>query len=166
MKLERFEEFLTTHEKRIFRYLMGLTANEHDAMDLVQSVFLSVYQHFEQIEEKTALSYTYKIAHNKAMMFLKQNNKYIQCDPQAFVNIPQPKTSNEEVDYSVLRNAVLGLPPRLAAVIQLQYYESMSYKDISEHLGISVKAVESLLVRAKRILRKKILQDSKARRVL
>jgi len=43
-------------------------------------------------------------------------------------------------------------------VIQLQYYEKLSYKDISGALGISMKAVESLLVRAKRILRKKMLQ--------
>jgi RNA polymerase sigma factor (sigma-70 family) len=44
-------------------------------------------------------------------------------------------------------------------VIQLQYYEGLSYKDISSQLGISVKAVESLLVRAKKILRKKLVQE-------
>jgi DNA-directed RNA polymerase specialized sigma24 family protein len=42
MKKECFEEFLTTHEKRIFRYLMGITGNEHDAMDLVQAVFIAI----------------------------------------------------------------------------------------------------------------------------
>ncbi|HNV63248.1 MAG TPA: sigma factor-like helix-turn-helix DNA-binding protein [Candidatus Cloacimonas acidaminovorans] len=50
----------------------------------------------------------------------------------------------------------------MAAVIQLQYYEKMSYKEISATLGISIKAVESLLVRAKRTLRKKILQDKES----
>ncbi len=51
MKKECFEEFLTTHEKRIFRYLMGITGNEHDAMDLVQAVFIAIYEKFESIEE-------------------------------------------------------------------------------------------------------------------
>jgi len=41
----------------------------------------------------------------------------------------------------------------------------MSYKEISEHLGISVKAVESLLVRAKKQLRKKLLKDKSEGRV-
>jgi RNA polymerase sigma factor (sigma-70 family) len=44
-------------------------------------------------------------------------------------------------------------------VIQLQYYESLSYKEISERLGITVKAVESLLVRARKILRKKLVKE-------
>jgi RNA polymerase sigma-70 factor, ECF subfamily len=160
MKKERFEEFLTAHEKRIFRYLMGITANEQDAMDLVQAVFIAIYQKFEGIEERTALAYTYKVAHNKAMSFLKQKSRYVSVDPGSFAHIPEP-TPTEEVDYSTLHKAVAELPPRLAAVIQLQYYEKLSYQEISDHLGISLKAVESLLVRAKRLLRKKIMQDSK-----
>ena len=165
MNKEHFEEFLATHEKRIFRYLMGITASEHDAMDLVQTVFISVYDHFERIEEATALSYVYKIAHNKAMTFIKQRKRYIPIDPDKFKHLPQPQAEPETKDYSSLNLALGQLPPRLAAVIQLQYYENMSYKDIATHLGISVKAVESLLVRAKRILRKKIMQESKSREV-
>jgi DNA-directed RNA polymerase specialized sigma24 family protein len=53
----------------------------------------------------------------------------------------------------------------MAAVIQLQYIRNLSYKDISERLGISLKAVESLLVRAKRVLRKKISQEKPDNRV-
>ncbi|MDI3503902.1 MAG: hypothetical protein PWP64_838 [Candidatus Cloacimonadota bacterium] len=165
MKKERFEEFLTTHEKRIFRYLMGLTANEQDAMDLVQAVFIAIYQKFEWIEESTALSYTYRVAHNKAMTFLKHKSRYINVDPGSFTHIPAPAAA-EEVDYSPLHKAIAELPPRLAAVIQLQYYEKLSYQEIAAELGISLKAVESLLVRAKRILRKKIMQDRKDDKVL
>ncbi|HPF08369.1 MAG: RNA polymerase sigma factor [Candidatus Cloacimonetes bacterium] len=165
MKKELFESFLSSHEQRIYRYLIGLTANEHDAMDLVQAVFISVYEHFERIEEPTALSYVYRIAHNKAMTFLKQKSRYITLDTEKFKNLPQPSPP-EEPDYSDLHTAISGLPPRLAAVIQLQYFEKMSYKEISETLGISVKAVESLLVRAKRILRKKIMQERKDKGVV
>lgn len=160
MKKELFEDFLSQNQQRIYRYLIGLTGNEHDAMDLVQMVFVSVYEHFERIEEATALSYVYRIAHNKAMTFLKQRSRYVTVDSEKFKNLPQPKPP-EETDYSDLLFCLQSLPPRLAAVINLQYYEKMSYKEISEHLGISVKAVESLLVRAKRVLRKKILQERK-----
>ncbi|MCB5258934.1 MAG: RNA polymerase sigma factor [Candidatus Cloacimonetes bacterium] len=161
MKKESFEEFLSAHEKRIYRYLLGLTANEHDAMDLVQTVFIAIYEKFERIEEPTALSYTYRVAHNKAMTFLKQKSRYVDVDPSSFVNVLKAPEPPEEQDYTFLHKALKDLPPRMAAVIQLQYYENMSYKEISTRLGISVKAVESLLVRAKRILRKKIMQGKK-----
>lgn len=158
MKKEHFEAFLTTNEKRIFRYLINLCSNEQDALDILQSVFIAVYQNIDRIEEATALAYTYKIAHNKCMSFLKQNNRYIQVEPSSFNNIPDRSGAEPEIDYAFLNTAVAALPPKLAAVIQLQYYDKLSYKEISSALGISVKAVESLLVRAKRILRKKILQ--------
>jgi RNA polymerase sigma-70 factor (ECF subfamily) len=66
---------------------------------------------------------------------------------------------NDQKDYSLLHSAIKELPPRLASVIQLQYFDKLSYKEIAEKLGISVKAVESLLVRAKKRLRKKLMKD-------
>ncbi|MDD3563977.1 MAG: sigma factor-like helix-turn-helix DNA-binding protein [Candidatus Cloacimonetes bacterium] len=50
-------------------------------------------------------------------------------------------------------------------MIQLQYYEGLSYKEMAQRLSISVKAVETLLVRAQRILRKKIMQDNQENKV-
>jgi len=161
MKKERFEAFLSANEKRIFRYLLSICGNEQDALDLVQSVFIAIYQNLERIEESSALAYCYKIAHNKCMSFLKQKARYVSVDPAAFSSIPDRSAPPKEPDYNQLNQAVADLPPRLAAVIQLQYYEKLSYKEISSHLGISVKAVESLLVRAKRTLKKKMLQDNR-----
>ena len=163
MKKESFEAFLSANEKRIFRYLLNLCGNEQDALDVVQSVFIAVYHNLDRIEDTTALAYTYKIAHNKCMTFLRQRSRYVAVDPSAFLNIADKPGEEPEKDYSDLSRAVAALPPRLAAVIQLQYYDKLSYKEISSALGISVKAVESLLVRAKRILRKKIMQDSAGR---
>lgn len=161
MKKERFEAFLAANEKRIFRYILNLCGNEQDTYDLVQNVFIAIYQSLDRIEEATALAYTYKTAHNKCMSFMKQRSRYVPLDPIKFTNIPDKPTSEPEADHSALHKAVAELPPRLASVIQLQYYDNLSYKEISEALGISVKAVESLLVRAKRILRKKIMQEKR-----
>lgn len=157
--MDYFEEFLSLHEKRIYRYLLGIAKNEQDAMDLVQLTFISVYEKFESIEEKTALAYVYRVAHNKAMTFLKKKSRYVDIDPVVMAQITQAPEKEEETDYSQLQQAISELPPRLAAAIQLQYYEKMSYKEMADSLGISVKAVESLLVRAKRILRKKVMQE-------
>ncbi|MEN6444650.1 MAG: RNA polymerase sigma factor [Candidatus Cloacimonas sp.] len=159
MKKEHFEAFLSSNEKRIYNYVLSLCTNEQDALDIVQTVFIAVFQNLERIEETTALAYTYKIAHNKCLSFLKQKSRYINVEPDKFNGLPERNTNTKEPDYTVLKKAIADLPPRLSAVIQMQYYEKMSYKEISTNLGISVKAVESLLVRAKRILRKKILQD-------
>lgn len=157
MKKEQFEDFLKANEKRIYHYLLTLLGNDTDANDVVQMVFISFYEHIDRIESATAVSYLYRIAYNKSMTFLKQKNRYIPLDPRSFDRVPQPADPTPS-DYSALNSAVKDLPPRLGSVIQLQYYESLSYKEISEQLGISVKAVESLLVRAKKQLRKKLMK--------
>jgi len=159
MHQSQFEAFLLANEKRIYHDLLSLLSNDNDAQDLLQMVFIAFYEHIDRVEEATALSYLYKIAHNKSMTFLKQKNRYISADPRSFDHIPDRTQAVPEPDYGPLREAIRALPPRLASVIQLQYYENLSYKDISGQLGISVKAVESLLVRAKKILRKKLVKE-------
>ncbi len=159
MKKEQFEQFLRDNEKRIYHYLLTLLGNDNDANDVVQMTFLSFYEHIDRVESATAVSYLYRIAHNKSMTFLKQKNRYLSLDPQSFAHLPDRSAPDPEPDFSALKQALSELPVKLATVIHLQYYEKLSYKEISLQLGISLKAVESLLVRAKKQLRKKLLKD-------
>ena len=161
MKADEFESFLNTNQNRIYHYLYQMLGNESDAQDVLQTVFISFYEKIDRVEKATAVSYIYKIAYNKALTFIKQKKRYVLHDPVDFANIPDKSAPAAEQDYSLLQTAIRELPIKLATVIHLQYYEKLSYKEISEQLGISFKAVESLLVRAKRILRKKIVQDNK-----
>ncbi len=165
MKKEQFEAFLSANEKRIYHYLLTLVGNDSDANDLVQMVFIAFYEHIDRVDEPTALAYVYRIAHNKSMTFLKQKSRYVTLEPGSFDQLPDQSKGEPAQDYSALHTAIRELPPRLAAVIHLQYFDELSYKDISLKLGISVKAVESLLVRAKKQLRKKIVQDRPEGRV-
>ena len=165
MKKEQFEAFLKANEKRIYHYLLTLVANDNDANDIVQMVFISFYEHIDRVEEATALAYLYRIAYNKSMTFLKQKNRYVRLDPHSFTRLPDRSAPEPEPDHSALHQALRELPPKLASVLHLQYYEKLSYKEIADKLGITVKAVESLLVRAKKQLRKKLLRDMQGKGV-
>ncbi len=165
MKREVFESFMSENEQRIYNYLQRFVDGEDDALDLTQSVFLAFYRKLPEIEEKTALAYLYRISHNMAINFLKHHKRTIVRSPDDFANLSAPPNPVEP-DYSILNNVLKELPPKLSAVIHLQYYEKLSGKQISAKLNISVKAVESLLVRAKKLLRKKIMQGKGETNVL
>ncbi|MGI6198395.1 MAG: RNA polymerase sigma factor [Candidatus Cloacimonadaceae bacterium] len=165
MRAEDFEGFLLENQARIYHYLLSLTGNEADSQDLLQMSFIAFYENIDRIEEPTALSYLYRIAYNKSMTFLKQKSRFVHTEPEVFERMADKPPPEPEPDYTPLINAIKELPPRMAAVIQLQYYESLSYKEISERLGITVKAVESLLVRARKILRKKLVKEIEGMRV-
>jgi RNA polymerase sigma-70 factor (ECF subfamily) len=165
MKPESFEKFLTDNEKRIYNYLLRFVEVDDDANDLLQNVFLAFYGRIHDIEEKTATAYVYRMAHNMALNWIKHQKRMVLRPPEDFANLRDKSTSSDEPDYSILNKAIQELPVKLSTVIHLQYYENMSYKAIGEKLGISVKAVESLLVRAKKQLRKKIIQENGGKNV-
>jgi len=160
MKTEKFEAFLTDNEKRIHNYLLRFVEVDDDAFDLAQNVFLAFYERMGEIEEKTAVAYVYRMAHNMALNWIKQRKRFVLKDPSDFHNLADKPHHSEDPTRAILNKAIRNLPVKLSAVIHLQYYENMPYKAISEKLNISVKAVESLLVRAKKQLRKDILKES------
>jgi len=160
MKPESFEKFLTDNEKRIYNYLLRFVDVEDDANDILQNVFLAFYEHIHDIEEKTAISYAYRTAHNMALNWIKQKRRMVLRAPADFQNLRDKPAYAPEPDYKFLDKAIQDLPVKLSTIIHLQYYDKLSYKEISLKLGISVKAVESLLVRAKKQLRKKIIKDN------
>ncbi len=160
MKAERFEPFLKENEKRIHNYLLRFLEVDDDAQDLLQNIFIAFYDRLGEIEEKTATAYLYRMAHNMALNWIKQRKRFILKAPADFANLRDTSQKDPPPDYAFLNRAVRELPVRLSTVIHLQYYENLSYKEISARLGISVKAVESLLVRAKKLLRKKIIKET------
>ena len=67
----------------------------------------------------------------------------------------------EDLSYMPFENrelieAVLHLKKNYRIVIHLFYYESMSAKEISEILGISISAVEKRLSRARKMLKEEL----------
>jgi RNA polymerase sigma-70 factor, ECF subfamily len=166
MDVAKFEVILLENEKRIYHYLLKFVRHTEDAEDLLQSVFISFYSKMEDIDEKAAVAYLYRAAHNKAINHLKTNKSYVNTEPEVFDRIPSPSYSvGTNPRDEILLQAIRELPPKLAMVVNLQSYENMSYKDIAYSMKTTVSAVESLLTRAKKILRKKIMQEMEKRGV-
>jgi len=166
MDQNQFEAILRDNGNRIYRYLLKFVKNHDDAEDLVQSVFISFYAKMADIEEKNATAYLYRAAHNQALNYKKQQQRYIPTPIEGFYNIATPVEEADNPHIPIVKNAITSLPPRLAAVVELQIYEKLSYKEIANKLKMTVSAVESLLVRARRQLKKKIMQDIKDKEVL
>jgi RNA polymerase sigma-70 factor (ECF subfamily) len=158
MNKELFENVVRENQKRIYNYLLRFVRQNEDAEDLTQSVFLSFYDKIGDVEEEKALSYLYRAAHNQAINHLKKANRTSLAPEFMIDNLIAPK-SEEYMYQEVVKKAIPKLPANLAAVLELQYYQGMHYKEIAERLDTTVKAVESKLVRAKKKLKKIIEKE-------
>lgn len=155
MERDKFEQFLRDHKHKIYNYLLRFVDINEDAQDLLQEVFIAFYERIEEIEPETALAYTYRIAHNKALNMRKAGSRYILKPVEALERMPSPSI---EPDHSMVVNkAIARLPVKLSTVVHLFYFDKLSYREIAVQLKISVKAVDSLLNRARRKLRRDIV---------
>ena len=65
--VEAYNLLVSRWEKRVYNYLLRVTGNREDALDLTQDVFLKAYQNLRKLEEPARFSpWLYRNAHNEA----------------------------------------------------------------------------------------------------
>lgn len=162
----KFEVVMNKYSQRIFNYLLKTVRDREVAEDLLQEVFVAFYKKMDTVKEASYLAYLYRTAYHKALNHIsshKRKRSFIELlKKESHVN-DIPETDDRS---SVIRKAFQKLKPQEALILELQYYQKLSYKEIAAVLETSVAAVDSKLVRAKRKLKKILLQDIKRNEVL
>jgi len=158
-----FEFILRENNRRILNYLLKILRNQEDAEDILQDVFISFYHKMENINENAYRSYLYKTAYNKALNLIKSREKKRLLTREHRINSEtrENKSNQEDRKKEMIKKAFSKLPPKYAVLLELQYYQKMSYKEIAKTLSTTISAVDSKLVRAKKKLKKIISQDLK-----
>ncbi len=160
----KFEQAVQEYKNKIFRYISRNVSNREDAEDIFQSVFVSLYKSYDKVDEKTLSAYIYRIAHNRIVDYYKHSSKKKKKEQDIINN----SISGDEDMYTErvaenkndkIRKALMELSERESQAINLQFYEKKSYKEIADIMDSTASAVDSLLIRAKRKLKKIISQE-------
>ena len=155
-----FESIVLKTQKKMFNYILRQTSNREDTEDILQSVYTSVYKKIDTIDRDRIESYLYRSAHNAIVNYYKKKKKnHVRFDDKYETDYAQPVTSKKNNDKILAYLEDLSLDYK--NVLDLKYFQKKSYKEISSIMGKSTKAVESLLIRAKNKLRKKIEGNKK-----
>lgn len=161
---DAFKEFVDIHKKFVLNTCYKFVNNTDDANDIAQEVFIEAYKTIGKFRGDSKIStWLYRISTNRSLNFLRDNKKYntpesYSRDPGYINNIssdsdPEQNTLNNE-RAEILNKAINALPDMQKAVFILNKKEELSSAEISKIYGVSVKAVESLISRAKKNLQK------------
>ncbi len=154
---ELFQEYYPMACQAIQRFIRDQGTTE----DLAQEVFLRFWEKRHSIEINSSLSaYLRRMAINEALGYLRRNKRYEEDEFQPEMEAGTEASAEQQYLHAELeeniREAINTLPPKCRAVFQLSRFEELTYKEIAEQMGISVKTVENQMGKALKILRQRL----------
>lgn len=160
-----FEILVNRYQKSALRLALRFTMDQTEAEDMAQEAFLQVHLRIHQYNPEVApfKTWFFTILSNLCRNAIKKNKSASFIDlPEGTLAIgdPEGEFAHEE-RRAAMAAAIAKLPPNQRLALILRHEEGFSYADIAVALGISVSAVRSLLVRAKRTLRRELAEFEK-----
>jgi RNA polymerase sigma-70 factor (family 1) len=153
-----FDTVFRRYYEPLCHYATKLTNGDPDeAEDLVQQTFVKLWERRSALDIAWSMkSYLYKMVHNAALNRIrhqKTKDKYQQFNAQQLdTQHVQPEDTAPELQER-LKKALDELPPQCRNVFELSRFEELKYREIAEHLEISIKTVETQMGKALRIMR-------------
>lgn len=152
-----FNQLSRRHLDRAYSVALRVTGSRADAEDVVQEVFLRLWQRPDAWRPGQAQfsTWLYRVVVNRCLD-LKRRPKGTALDA---IEEPQDPKPNAEASMVVaardraIKAAMEKLPERQRTALTLTYTAGLRNAEAASALEISVKALEALLVRAKRELR-------------
>ena len=172
-KSNSFEELVKLHQEKVLNTCFRFVKNKEDAEDLAQDVFVEVYNHINSFRGDAKLStWIYQISVNKSLDFIRKKKRKKRFafvlslagfrDEEKELQLSTPANPHTDLEQKerihILNQAINLLPENQKVAITLSKFEGFSNKEITEIMGTSVSAVDSLLHRAKNKLQKKLYQ--------
>lgn len=155
-----FARLRERHLNRVFSLAMRVTGSRADAEDAAQEAFSRAWRKAESWQPGTAKfsTWLYRVTMNLCID-ARRKPRAEQLDPDLPISDPGPGAEAQllaaEREVQV-RAAMAALPERQREAMALCYTLGLSNADAAETMEISVKAYESLLVRAKRDIRARL----------
>ena len=159
-KERAFRELVERHQPGLYGFALRFCRVREEAEDTVQETFLRLFRNRLRFDTSGSVkAYLYKVCRNLLIdAARKKRPEPLDGTPDTETDpAPSPfDTLSRKEGQNTLSRALDDLPENQRTAMVLRHTQELSYAEISEVMGLSLSAVESLLVRARRSLRKRL----------
>ena len=161
---QAFAILVKRHTDKFYGLAWRLLGNDAEADDVVQDAFLKLWAQPDLYKADTGARFTtwfYRVVSNMALDRLRGRKRWI--GPEVLETMADSgKLSDQGYEEKEMQRhieqSIAVLPERQKLALNLCFYEGISVQDTASVIGISEKAVESLLMRAKSSLRNDLIR--------
>ncbi len=169
---QAYECLLNQYRDAVYFLMLRMTGNHDDAEDLTIEAFGKAFSKLHQYSPEYGFStWLFRIAANNAIDF-KRRMRIKQVSMEGTANgssgslknmaDKEPDPENKlilEQQVKLMRQLVEKLRPRYRSLIELRYFDELSYEEISLRLGLPLGTVKAQLFRAREFL-SQFMRDS------
>lgn len=142
---QKFEVIYNRYHEQIFRYLYSRMENKHLASDVCSQVFYKALLNLENYSFKGVpfASWLYRIAFTEMNMYFRRNSKdrTINIESDTIKDLHEIIEEDQEDELlenkSLLLEALRGLPDEQLSLIEMRFFEKMSFQEIAQIVGIT-----------------------------
>ena len=151
------------YEKRLYNYALRMSGNRDDAMDILQDVLLSVYRNLKSYRgDGVFVAWMFRIASFRCIDYYRKRKFHASFDDvesgieQIMNEAPNggADRSKPEIELGQVRSnqditrVMACLPLDQRQVVELKYFQSFTFEEISAQLGISTNTAKTRLYSA------------------
>jgi len=164
-----FRHLVETYHERVMRLVLGILRDPVEAEDAAQETFIRIHESIGGFREDARLStWIHRIALNRALEKVRRNRLRERLGAWLPGWVPQERQgtrsgwmdpgirAEDREKADALYRAIDSLPRNQRIAFTLVVVQRMRYDEVCPMLGLGVKAVESLVSRAKAGLRRKL----------
>jgi RNA polymerase sigma factor (sigma-70 family) len=162
-----YAELMGRYRDSVYFMLLKMVNNKDDADDLTIEAFGKAFKRLEQYTPTYAFStWLFKIATNNCIDFIRRkkantfsiDNPYSSSDGDEMTmelrsHGPDPEEQMiKHQKEKLMRNVVDKLKPRYRQLVEMRYFQELSYEEIAEQLDLPLGTVKAQLFRAREFL--------------
>jgi RNA polymerase sigma factor (sigma-70 family) len=172
-----YAELMGRYRDSVYFMLLKMVNNKDDADDLTIEAFGKAFKRLQQYTPNYAFStWLFKIASNNAIDFIRrkkmitfsidktfedEEGSSMAMDIKASGLTPEENMEKKQ-KIKLMRDVVEKLKPRYKVLVEMRYFEELSYEEISERLELPLGTIKAQLFRAREFLAN-ILKNSEGK---
>lgn len=172
-----YAELMGRYRDSVYFMLLKMVNNKDDADDLTIEAFGKAFKRLSQYTPNYAFStWLFKIASNNAIDFIRRKKMVTFSIDRTFENDeggemsmdikaeglnPEEKIMKKQ-KFTHMREIVEKLKPRYRVLVEMRYFDELSYEEIAEKLELPLGTVKAQLFRAREFLAN-ILKNSEGK---
>jgi len=160
-----FGRLIEREGPRLLGFATGLLGNAHEAEDVVQESLIRLWEGAGSWRPDARVgTWLHRVCYNRAVDQLRRRRNFVE--DTALEGVPDPGALAEAAMMQgerarSVQDALAALPARQRSAILLFHYQGMPQSEAARIMGISEAALESLLARARRQLRRLLLEGGR-----